>query len=115
MIGVVADDLSGAAEIGAVGLRHGLIAELVVSGQPSGRADLVCMDTDSRSCTSDEAGQRAAAAARQLVGAGAQHIYKKVDSVLRGRVLPELEAMMKSFARPRDQGRALFHPRKINS
>ena len=64
MIGVIADDLTGAAEIGAVGLRHDLRAEIVRTGEPSGRADVVCMDTDSRSCPADEAGKRAAAAAR---------------------------------------------------
>ena len=63
MIGVIADDLTGAAEIGAVGLRHGLRAEVVVTGAPSGHADLVCLDTDSRSCPPAEAAQRAANAA----------------------------------------------------
>ena len=52
------------------------------------------MDTDSRSCTPEEAGKRAAAAARLLQAAGAQWIYKKVDSVLRGQVTAEVEAVM---------------------
>ena len=94
MIGVIADDLTGAAEIGAVGLRHGLGAEIVRRGQPSGRAEVVCVDTDSRSCKPDEAGKRAATAARLLRAAGAQWIYKKVDSVLRGQVTAEVEAVM---------------------
>jgi D-threonate/D-erythronate kinase len=97
MIGVIADDLTGAAEIGAVGLRHGLRAEIVRTGKPSGRADVVCMDTDSRSSTADEAGARAASAARQLRAAGAQWIYKKVDSVLRGQVTAEIEAVMREL------------------
>ena len=97
MIGVIADDLTGAAEIGAVGLRHGLRAEIVRRGKPSGRADVVCVDTDSRSCAPDEAGKRAAAAAKRLRAAGAQWIYKKVDSVLRGQVTAELEAVMKQL------------------
>lgn len=97
MIGVIADDLTGAAEIGAVGLRHGLSAEIVQRGKPSGRAEVVCVDTDSRSCTPDEAGKRAAAAARLLCEAGAQWIYKKVDSVLRGQVTAEVEAAMKQL------------------
>ncbi len=59
MIGVVADDLTGAAELGAVGLRHGLQAEIVVEGKPSGEANLVCIDTNSRSCDPREAGRRA--------------------------------------------------------
>jgi uncharacterized protein YgbK (DUF1537 family) len=94
MIGVIADDLTGAAEIGAVGLRHGLCAEIVRHGIPSGRAEVVCMDTDSRSCTPGEAGKRAAAAAKLLQAAGASWIYKKVDSVLRGQVTAEVEAVM---------------------
>lgn len=98
MIGVLADDLSGAAEIGAAGLRHGLLVEILVEGRPSGRADLVCVDTDSRSLGSDEAAARAALAASRLVQAGASRIYKKVDSVLRGRVVQEIEAIMKERA-----------------
>jgi len=97
MIGVIADDLTGAAEIGAVGLRHSLRAEIVRRGEPSGRAEVVCVDTDSRSCAPAEAGQRAAAAAKLLRAAGAEWIYKKVDSVLRGQVTAELEAVMKQL------------------
>jgi uncharacterized protein YgbK (DUF1537 family) len=97
MIGVIADDLTGAAELGAIGLRHGLHAEIVRSGKPSGKADLVCVDTDSRSCAPVEAGKRAAAAAKLLRAAGARWIYKKVDSVLRGHVTAEVEAVMKQL------------------
>jgi len=94
MIGVIADDLTGAAELGAMGLRHGLSAEIVVKGRPSGGADLVCMDTDSRSCVPEEAGRRAADAAKLLHDAKARWIYKKVDSVLRGQVTAEVESVM---------------------
>jgi D-threonate/D-erythronate kinase len=94
MIGVIADDLTGAAEIGGVGLRHGLRAEIVLSGEPSGDADLICVDTDSRSCTAEEAEHRAGAAAELLSRGGADWIYKKVDSVLRGHVTPEIEAVL---------------------
>ncbi|HTY89502.1 MAG TPA: four-carbon acid sugar kinase family protein [Candidatus Acidoferrum sp.] len=97
MIGVIADDLTGAAELGAVGLRHGLRAEIVLWGEPSGDADLVCVDTDSRSCASEEAGRRAASAARLLRAAKARWIYKKVDSVLRGQVTAEVESVMRQL------------------
>lgn len=97
MIGVIADDLTGAAEIGAIGWRHGLRAEIVRDGEPSGGADLVCVDTDSRSCKAEIAAERAAAAARMLQAAGARWIYKKVDSVLRGNVTQEVEAIMKQL------------------
>ncbi len=94
MIGVIADDLTGAAELGAVGLRHGLRSEIVLIGQPSGKADIVCVDTDSRAQTAVEAARRATAAATMLRRAGADWIYKKVDSVLRGQVIAEIEAVM---------------------
>lgn len=97
MIGVIADDLTGAAEIGAVGWRFGLRADVLLSGEPDGDFDLVCIDTDSRSCTSEEAGRRAANAAAKLRKAGAKWIYKKVDSVLRGNVIVELEAIMREI------------------
>jgi uncharacterized protein YgbK (DUF1537 family) len=103
MIGVIADDLTGAAELGAVGLRHGLRAEIMVNGgdQPDAWADLVCVNTDSRSCAPAEAGQRAADAAKLLRQAGATWIYKKVDSVLRGQVTAEVESVMKQLCLPR--------------
>jgi uncharacterized protein YgbK (DUF1537 family) len=97
MIGVIADDLTGAAEIGAVGLRHGLRAEVILAGAPGGDADLICVDTDSRSCDAREAGQRASNAARMLKNCGAEWIYKKTDSVLRGNVTPEIEAIVKQL------------------
>jgi uncharacterized protein YgbK (DUF1537 family) len=101
MIGVVADDLTGAAEVGAMGLRHRLVAQVVVEGGVSDGAHLVSIDTDSRSCSPEEAGRRAAAGAGVLSQAGAAWMYKKVDSVLRGPVAAELEAVMKKlqFAR----------------
>ena len=101
MIGVIADDLTGAAELGAVGLRHGLSAEVITNGNPSGEADLVCVDTDSRSQSPQEAARRVTAAVKMLQEAGVDWIYKKVDSVLRGQVTAEVEAMMQQlgFAR----------------
>jgi uncharacterized protein YgbK (DUF1537 family) len=94
MIGVIADDLTGAAELGAVGTRYGLKAVVVTGEEVENPADLICIDTDSRLCPSAEAARRASAAALQLRNAGAEWIYKKVDSVLRGRVIPEVEAIM---------------------
>ena len=86
MLGVIADDLTGAAEIGAVGWRHGLRAEITLGGAQDSDADLICVDTDSRSCDPLEAGKRAAKAAGMLQDCGADWIFKKTDSILRGNV-----------------------------
>jgi len=119
MIGVIADDLTGAAELGAVGLRNGLHAEVVMLGpdlstrRASRRrrpgistdawknVDLVCLDTDSRACRPAEAARRAAAAAQMLKGIGAKLIYKKTDSVLRGPVAAEIKAIMEVLCKTR--------------
>jgi D-threonate/D-erythronate kinase len=97
MIGVIADDLTGAAELAGIGLRYGLVSEVVVGGEFKSDADLICVDTDSRSRKGNEAARRAANAARQLRKAGARWIYKKVDSVLRGNVLAEIGASQKAL------------------
>lgn len=94
MIGVIADDLTGAAEIGAVGLRHGLQAEVLLADEPPDHVDLVCLDTDSRSCAPSEAAERAASAARRLRQRRVEWLYKKTDSLLRGNVTPEIEAIV---------------------
>ena len=115
-IGVIADDLTGAAELGAIGLHHGLRSEIIVpqlepgstgtEGRPpaglpgailADAPDLVCIDTNSRSCPPGEAGRRAAGAAALLCQAGVRWIYKKVDSVLRGQVTAEVEAVMQEL------------------
>ena len=106
MIGVIADDISGAAEIAGVGLRLGLSAEVLEKGRPSGKADLVCIDTDSRCCSASEAARRAAAAAKVLRRAGVKWIYKKVDSVLRGPVAAEIQAIRKELRLKK----VLLHP-----
>jgi uncharacterized protein YgbK (DUF1537 family) len=105
MIGVIADDLTGAAELGGLATRLGIRAAVLLGGSQEnqfggllgGESEVVCIDTDSRSCSASEAGVRAAAAARTLKEAGATWIYKKVDSVLRGQVIPEMEAILEQL------------------
>src|SRR5215469_12595588 len=99
MIGAIADDLTGAAEIGGIGLRLGLQAEIIMDSASlaDSGADLLCWDTDSRSCRPEEAARRTAEAATRLTAAGCSRIYKKVDSVLRGNVIPELEAILREL------------------
>src|SRR5262245_26042141 len=94
MIGVIADDLTGAAELSGDGLRYGLSAEVVTALDIRGEAALLCIDTDSRNCLPAEAARRATDAASKLTESRAEWIYKKVDSVLRGHIVVELEAMI---------------------
>lgn len=94
MICVIADDLTGAAEIGGVALRYGLTAEVQSEFQHNIDMDLICVDTNSRSCTEEEAIRRVAQVAEACRSARVEHVFKKVDSVLRGRVVAELTALI---------------------
>lgn len=101
MIGVLADDLTGAAELAGIAVRRGLEAVLVRGTARRCAAGAVCVDTDTRSRSPGDAAACVAAAARALREAGAIRIYKKVDSVLRGPVLAEVEAVRRELGASR--------------
>jgi len=90
MIAVIADDFTGAAEIGGIGLQYGLkvLIETEVTG--SGDPDLLIVAADTRSMDADEASDRIERLTTQVVQLGPSFIYKKIDSVLRGNVYEEL-------------------------
>lgn len=103
MIGVIADDFSGAAEMAGIGYAAGLRAQLQTAADPDTRTDLLVLDTDSRSCWPEEASRRVEQAVRHLQKADPKidWIYKKVDSVLRGPIVAELTVLMNLFEIPR--------------
>ncbi len=96
MLVVLADDLTGAAEIGGIAWRYGLSTEIQTEFQPVAEVDLIVVDTDTRACDPQAAGQRVAAVAEQCQQAGVTRLFKKVDSVLRGPVLAELAALLQT-------------------
>ncbi|MEY4488403.1 MAG: hypothetical protein RIQ79_911 [Verrucomicrobiota bacterium] len=90
---VLADDLTGAAEVAALAHEAGLLA-VVVTRIPRApvEADVLVIDTDTRLLSPARAARRVrtrAARLRTLPHAG---VFKKIDSVLRGPVLAELTA-----------------------
>jgi uncharacterized protein YgbK (DUF1537 family) len=101
VIAVLADDLTGAAEVAGVGLRYGLGVEVQTEFDADCGAELVVIDTDTRW----QGPQDAAAEVEKVIGGlrqiGPEWIYKKVDSVLRGPVLGELEAALACSGRKR--------------
>ncbi len=94
MIAVIADDFTGAAEIAAIGLRYGLNAEVQTQVMPNSKADLIVIDTDTRSQTAKEAATQVQKVLQQLQEISPEWIYKKVDSVMRGRIATELTALL---------------------
>jgi uncharacterized protein YgbK (DUF1537 family) len=93
MILVVADDISGAAEIAAAGKTFGLTAQVQIKSAVSSSAELVVIDTDTRYRAIDPAGdiENALTFYKTIP---VEWYYKKVDSVLRGNISTELRAMM---------------------
>lgn len=94
MIAVIADDFTGAAELAGIGLRYNLKAEISVSAVVNTAADLLLVSTDSRSLAKRDAEKITADTVKGILLLKPELIYKKVDSVLRGHVIDELNVQM---------------------
>jgi uncharacterized protein YgbK (DUF1537 family) len=106
MIVVLADDLSGATELAGIAFARGLSAEVQTRFEPSCDAQVLALDTDTRSASVDEAVATVRKLTREVLAAGPEWIYKKTDSVLRGHVRAEVTAVLEESA----QTRALLIP-----
>lgn len=96
---VIADDFTGAAEIAGIGVRFGLPTRLVSGAATGVSAGLTVVDTDSRSLSPADATARVRQAIAPVEQTQFDLVYKKVDSVLRGPVLAELEAALAGLGR----------------
>lgn len=101
MIAVIADDFTGAAELGGIGLRYGLTVEISTEVNSTTNADLIVIDADTRSGNETNAIQKIEKITQALTALKPEWIYKKTDSVLRGHVVAELNAQMKTGGRQR--------------
>src|SRR5687767_325180 len=97
-LAIIADDLSSATDCGAQVVRSGLSVIVPLGSYslpPRARpAQVISVDTDSRSLSSDQAYARVRTATQQLVAAGWTDFYKSVDSTLRGNLGAEIEAVL---------------------
>jgi len=113
MITILADDLTGAAEVAGVCLRYGLktafgVNKLPEAVQLSGSFkkdgsrfpvyDACVIATDSRSMSEEEAIALHRQLALAVKEAGMTTVFKKTDSVLRGHVLAEVKVLMDVFS-----------------
>ncbi|MBE7171912.1 MAG: four-carbon acid sugar kinase family protein [Williamsia sp.] len=96
MIAVIADDLTGAAEIGGIALRYGLRVVMDTRVHDTVDTDVLVIATDARSKRVEEAKALIAAITKDLQALGPQLIFKKTDSLLRGHVGEELLAQMQA-------------------
>jgi uncharacterized protein YgbK (DUF1537 family) len=100
-IGVVADDLTGAADGGVQLARAGYRTAVAFHGESVARdgagLDAIVLDTDSRALAADSAGARVRDAMRAV--AAAPIVLKKIDSTLRGHVGAEVAAALDASGR----------------
>ena len=97
-LAIIADDLSSATDCGAQVVRSGLSVVVPLRGYSlptqAPIAQVISIDTDSRSLPADRAYEKVKVAAQQLVADGWMHFYKSVDSTLRGHLGAEIEAVL---------------------
>jgi uncharacterized protein YgbK (DUF1537 family) len=96
IVAVIADDLSGAAELAGAAAEMGYSAEMHTSFDSTSHAEVIAIDTDTRGMPAGRAQAVVGALTREILRAGPRWIYKKTDSVLRGNVRAEIEGMLEA-------------------
>jgi uncharacterized protein YgbK (DUF1537 family) len=94
---IIADDLSGAAEVAGIAAARGLIAEVHRSFDPSSPAPVIAIDTNSRRLPPARIAIRMRAIEAKMPKDGPAWVFKKVDSLLRGNPRAEIEALVEAF------------------
>lgn len=93
---VIADDLTGAAEIAGVGLSRGLRGMVSTAISPENNIDLYCFATDTRSYAKEDIRHWIIDYTTALKALKPRIFYKKIDSTFRGNVMQECEAFAKA-------------------
>lgn len=92
---IIADDLTGACDAGALFAGRGPVGVFVVPELPDARWPAAAVDTESRALPPAAAAERVR---RAVVGlearVGGGRIFKKLDSTVRGPVAAELDALL---------------------
>ena len=97
MILVLADDFSGAAEMAGIARYLGCSAEVQTTLKESSDSQVVALDTGTRGLSRQGAVDALKGMIPQINRMQASWVFKKVDSVLRGHVLPETETIMQGL------------------
>ncbi len=100
LLGVIADDLTGANDTGVQFSKNGLktivLTQIRDLRDIADKVDVIVLDTESRTIPRSIAYEKAKEAASRLREAKVPIIYKKIDSTLKGNIGPELDGIMDS-------------------
>jgi len=97
MIVVIADDITGAAEMGGIALRYGLKTMISDNFKNADKYDAIVIYTNTRSMTVKSAAEIMGELTTQAMALKPSLFYKKTDSVLRGHVLAEMKSQMNAM------------------
>ena len=115
MLGLVADDLTGAADSAAGFAERGW--EVTLHLRPEGLTaaaaaapTVLAVTTGSRAMPDDEAAKATATAVDALAAAGAERLFLKVDSTVRGSVAGQLTGALTAWSRRYPEAAAVICP-----
>lgn len=94
MLAVISDDFTGASEIAGIALAQGYRTVIETRTVRRVDADVIVIATDMRSLEQESAARKSAQLTAEILALEPELIFKKVDSVMRGNIGPELEAQM---------------------
>ena len=97
MIVVIADDLSGAAEMAGLAWRYGMRTQVQKRFNAAVDVDLIVVNTQTRAMSQQAAADSCEALACRISRSQPAWCYKKVDSVLRGHVYAESRTFMEMW------------------
>ncbi len=114
MLGLVADDLTGAGDAAVGFAEAGWTAVLALrpdrSSSRAGGPTVLAVSTGCRAAPDDEAGERTAAAVDAVLAAGAERLYLKIDSTVRGSVAGQVDGALAAWSRVHPGARAVICP-----
>ena len=97
-LAVIADDFTGALDTGVQFAKNDIPTQVILNMDAVSASDddkqVLVIDTESRHLRPELAYKKVYEAVRFAMALGAEHIYKKTDSTLRGNVGSELSAAM---------------------
>jgi len=94
MIIVIADDFTGAAELGGIALNYNLKVDIQREHVRQTSADILIIDSDTRSLKQEHAKTIVTNISDKIKSFQIDWIFKKTDSVLRGHILTELLVLL---------------------
>ncbi|MDP6403476.1 MAG: four-carbon acid sugar kinase family protein, partial [SAR202 cluster bacterium] len=98
LVGIVADDLTGAMDASGAFAAHGLTARVMpspsVSPPQTGPNHVLCYNTQTRDVHSAAVSQTVRKTTGLLLRQGCARLYKKIDSTLQGHVGLEILATL---------------------